>query len=117
VVDDVLLPRGRLAGLADVLVPDDQRGAAGGAEQVGPAVAVEVRGANGARLGELVFNDLLGPFFREAVLAGVAEPDELVAALPAGGGHVEPAVAVEVAQRHVVGPGQLPVADNVSLPR
>src|SRR5262249_10506714 len=84
------------------------------AQQIRLAVAVEVGDADGTRLRHLRVDHALDPFPVAVQLARVLEPGELVAH-PAGSGHVEFAVAVEVGECHVVGPWEA-LGDQMSLP-
>src|SRR5262249_25950149 len=115
VVNHVLLP-GLRRRLARILVPDGEVGRARSAEQVDSTVAVEVGGPDGAVLGRVGVDDVLGPLLAVLGRAVVLEPDELVALAPAGSGHVEVAVAVQVRQGNVVSARQSPFADDEALP-
>ena len=97
VVNDVFDP-GLFGGVARIFVPDDLIGDAGGAEEVDFAVAVDVGGVDSTGLGDVVFEDVLGP-----VAVAVFVPDELVAFAPGGCGDIEMAVAVEVGDGDCVG--------------
>src|SRR5262245_10963990 len=100
VIDDVLLPR--LANLAGVLVPDDRIRGRDGAEEVDLAVAVEIAGADGARLAAGLLVDLVArPELAIERFAVVAEPGELLAN-PTRCCHIELAVAIKVGQGDVV---------------
>src|SRR5262249_33489238 len=87
--------------LARVLVPDGEVADPGSAEEVGLAVAVEVRGADGSRLGDLLVEEMFGPLLLAGALPGVLEPREVIAG-PRRGRCVEVAAALEVRQGDVV---------------
>src|SRR5262249_50629980 len=94
--------------------PEDEVGGASRAEQIELAVAVEISHADGARLGDLLVNDVFLPFLAQPRFAGILEPGEVVAG-PGRGGDVEVAVPIHVDQGNVVRALQIG-GDDVPLP-
>ena len=123
-----MLRPGLRRGLARIFIPDDLasmvlwgRGhwdvlsADGRAEQVDPAIAVEVPGADGPRLDHLVVDDVSGPLVIPTRLAGVPIPGDQAAGVPRNR-DIQLAVAVQVGQNDVIGPRGI-LGDHTTLPR
>ena len=111
IVDDVSGPRAARR-VARVLVPGQQVRACGGAHQVQAPVAVDVDGPDHAGLSDVRVDDRLAP-----LAAAPVEVGEAVALFPAGGHHLELAVAVEVRHLDIVCARQSSLAYVVVRPR